>query len=121
MDMDGVGTFAMFLSSGVIGAGLIWLGAYRMKLKAGLDRDRLHGSSNDAVDELRQEMHDLLAQQASQLDDLHERLDFTERLLSQGSKGEPGAENPRTVGSHRTSTVASRVAGRELPVLEIGL
>ena len=60
MDMDGVGTFAMFLSSGVIGAGLIWLAAYRMKLKAGLDRDRLHGSSNDAVDELRQEMHDLL-------------------------------------------------------------
>ena len=48
MDMDGVGTFAMFLSSGVIGAGLIWLGAYRMKLKAGLDRDRLHGSSNDS-------------------------------------------------------------------------
>ena len=92
MDMDGIGTAAMFLSSGVIGVGLIWLAAYRTKLKVGLDRDRLHGSSDDAVDELRQEMHDLLAQQASQLDDLHERLDFTERLLSQGPKGEPGGD-----------------------------
>ena len=91
MDMDGIGTAAMFLSSGVIGAGLIWLAAYRTKLKAGLDRDRLHGSSNDAVEELRQEIHDLLAQQASQLDDLHERLDFTERLLSKGPKGDGGA------------------------------
>ncbi len=92
MDMDGIGTAAMFLSSGVIGVGLIWLAAYRTKLKVGLDRDRLHGPSDDAVDELRQEMHDLLAQQASQLDDLHERLDFTERLLSQGPKGEPGGD-----------------------------
>ncbi len=90
MDMDSIGAFAMFLSSGVIGAGLIWLAAYRMKLKAGLDRDRLHGSSDNAVEELRQETHDLLAQQATQLDDLNERLDFTERFLSQGPKGEPG-------------------------------
>ncbi len=92
MDMDGIGTAAMFLSSGVIGVGLIWLAAYRTKLKVGWARDRLHGSSDDAVDELRQEMHDLLAQQASQLGDLHERLDFTERLLSQGPKGEPGGD-----------------------------
>ncbi len=90
MDMDGIGTCALFLSSGVIGVGLIWLAAYRMKLKAGLELAKLDGSSDNAVEELRQETHDLLAQQASQLDDLHERLDFTERLLSQGSKGDPG-------------------------------
>ncbi len=92
MDMDGIGTAAMFLSSGVIGVGLIWLAAYRTKLKVGLDRDRLHGSSNDAVDELRQEMHDLLAQQAAQLDDLHERLDFTERLLARPPDSGAGQE-----------------------------
>ncbi len=90
MDMDSIGAFAMFLSTGAIGIGWIWLFAYRMKLKNGLEREKLRASSNDAVDELRQETHDLLAQQASQLDDLHERLDFTERLLSQGPKGEPG-------------------------------
>lgn len=90
MDMDSIGAFAMFLSTGAFGIGWIWLFAYRMKLKNGLEREKLRASSSDAVEELRQEMHDLLAQQASQLDDLHERLDFTERLLSQGSKGEPG-------------------------------
>ena len=92
MDMDSIGAFAMFLSTGAIGIGWIWLWAYRMKLKNGLERDKLHISSNDAVDELRQEMHDLLAQQASQLDDLHERLDFTERLLARPPDSAAGQE-----------------------------
>jgi hypothetical protein len=93
MDMDSIGAFAMFLSTGAFGIGWIWLWAYRMKLKNGLEREKLRASSNDTVEELRQEVHDLLAQQASQLDDLHERLDFTERLLTQGpKKSEPGGE-----------------------------
>ncbi len=88
MDWDGIGTFALFLSSGAIGGGFIWLAAYRMKLKAGTERDRLRSPSDEAVDELRREMHDLLDQQAGQLDDLHERLDFAERLLSRGENVE---------------------------------
>lgn len=91
MDMDGIGTFAMFLSTGAIGLAWIWLMAYRAKLKAETDRERLRGSSSDAVEELRQETHDLLSQQAAQLDDLQERLDFTERLLTKGQGEEPGS------------------------------
>ena len=92
MDMDGIGTFALFFSSGAIGLGWISFLAYRAKLKAETDRLRLGGASSDAVDELRQEMHDLVAQQSGQLDDLHERLDFTERLLAKGKGQDPGAK-----------------------------
>ncbi len=84
MDMDGVGTFALFISSGAIGIGLVWLAAFRMKLKHKLELARLGDQSADAVDQLRDEMHDLIEQQGAQLADMQERLDFAERLLTKG-------------------------------------
>ena len=70
MDMDGVGTFALFLSAGGIGMGLVWLASFRMKLKHKLELARLGGQSDDAVDQLRGEMHDLIEQQGAQLADM---------------------------------------------------
>ena len=84
MDMDGVGTMAMFLSSGVIGIGLIVLAGYRMRLKASLEQERLRQSSAGDVDELREEIHDLIERQGGEIAELHERLDFAERLLTKG-------------------------------------
>ncbi len=84
MDMDGVGTFALFISSGGIGIGLVLLAGFRMKLKHKLELARLGDQSADAVDQLRDEMHDLIEQQGAQLADMQERLDFAERLLTKG-------------------------------------
>ena len=78
MDWDGVGTFALFLSSGAIGVGLILLRAYYLKLKARIEEARIHAISSDSIEELRHEMHRL-----------SERVDFTERLLSSGRQTEP--------------------------------
>ncbi len=78
MDWDGVGTFALFLSSGAIGVGLILLRAYHLKLKARIEEARINAISDDTIEELRQEMHRL-----------SERVDFTERLLARGRQTEP--------------------------------
>ena len=82
MDMDGIGTFALFLSSGALGMGLIWLAALRMKLKNQLERERLQQS--DGHNDLREEMHERFERQEANIGELQERLDFTERLLSRG-------------------------------------
>lgn len=84
MDWNGVGTFALFFSTGAIGVGLIMLSGFRMKLKHRLELQRLQGGSQDDVDQLREELHDVLEQQNAQITDLQERLDFTERLLTKG-------------------------------------
>ena len=84
MDMDGVGTMAMFLSSGVIGVSLIVLAGYRMRLKASLEQERLRQPSAGDVDELRDEIHDLIERQGAEIAELNERLDFAERLLAKG-------------------------------------
>ncbi len=73
MDMDGIGTFALFLSSGAVGMGLILLSAYRMRLKTRLEEKRLESISDSVIDELRHEMRRL-----------NERVDFAERLLEGG-------------------------------------
>ena len=80
MDMDGIGTFALFLSSGAIGISLVLLRAYHLKLKARIEEARIDAISSDTIDELRHEMHRL-----------SERVDFTERLLARGKQTEPAA------------------------------
>ncbi|HEX9729748.1 MAG TPA: hypothetical protein VGA37_14700 [Gemmatimonadales bacterium] len=84
MDFDGIGTMALFLSTGAVGVCLVFLAGYRMKLKADIERARLGGHSADDVGELRAELESTLAHQTRQIDELHERLDFTERLLTRG-------------------------------------
>ena len=88
MDWNGIGTFALFFSTGAMGVGLIILAGFRMKLKHRLDLQRLQGGSGEGpaeeVEQLREEMHDLLEQQSAQIAELQERLDFTERLLTKG-------------------------------------
>ena len=86
MDMDGIGRFALFLSSGAIGVGLIMLAGFRIKLKNRLELERMRGESGESVDQLREEMHDIIDQQNAQITELQERVDFTERLLAKGDK-----------------------------------
>ncbi len=86
MDMDGIGTLALFLSSGAIGVGLIMLAGFRIKLKNRLELERMRGESGESVDQLRDEMHDILDQQNAQISELQERVDFAERLLAKGDK-----------------------------------
>ena len=89
MDFDGIGTMALFLSCGAVGVGLIILAGYRMRLKAQIEKHRLGGSgSTSDLDDLRDEIRDTLAQQATQIDEIHERLDFAERLLTHGKARE---------------------------------
>ena len=91
MDWDGIGTFALFFSSGVIGIGLMFLRAYHLKLKARIEETRIHAIADDTIEELRHEMQRL-----------SERVDFTERLLSSGRQTEPAKaekSNPRIASS----------------------
>ncbi len=89
MDFDGIGTMALFLSSGAVGVGVIILAGYRMKLKAEIEKRRLgRSNSTSDLDDLRDEMREALAHQATQIDELHERLDFAERLLARGKPDE---------------------------------
>ena len=94
MDFDTPGAFALFLSLGAIGIGLIRLAAYRMKLKAETERRRIEESSANSADALRDEVQHALAQQATQIDELHERLDFAERLLTQGKAAGTAPNSP---------------------------
>jgi len=82
MDWDGIGTAAMFLSSGVIAASFALLGAYRSKLASRIEMLRLQHerpASDDAVQEQIRDLED-------QVQRLTERLDFTEKLLASGSQ-----------------------------------
>ena len=79
MDWDGVGTFALFLSSGAVGIGLIALRAYKARLTARLEQARIEhaGSAPDfGVEQLR-ELEEKVAR-------LTERVDFNEKLLGSG-------------------------------------
>ncbi len=89
MDMDGIGSFALFLSSGAIGIGLIMLAGFRLKLKNRLELERMRGESGESgesIDQLREEMHDIIDQQNTQIAELQERVDFAERVLAKGDK-----------------------------------
>lgn len=83
MDWDGIGTLALFLSSGAVGVGMIALRAYKAKLASKLEWERLR-HSNPPQDEVFEQIQDLEAQ----VHRLTERLDFTERLVGSG-RSEP--------------------------------
>ncbi len=90
MDWDGIGTFALFLGSGAFGVAVVVFRAYKAKLSAELERERLRRSSppDDAVTE---QIRDL----ENKVHRLTERVDFTERLLGEGS----GKKSSPTDGS----------------------
>lgn len=94
MDFDSIGAFALFISSGAVGAGLILLAGFRMKLKADIDKLRLGDSGREAMEELREELQQTIARQAAEIDELSERLDFTERLLTEGRHTRPRVNTP---------------------------
>ncbi len=77
MDWDGIGTWAMFFSSGAVGLGLIALSAYKAKLASKLEWERLR-RSNTPPEEVVEQIQDLEAK----VQRLTERADFTERLVS---------------------------------------
>ena len=77
MDWDGIGTFALFLSSGAIGVGLIALRAYKARLVAKLEMARLE-RSNETSDEALVMIRDL----EDQVQRLTERVEFNEKLIA---------------------------------------
>ena len=83
MDWDGIGTFALFISSGAIGVGIIALRAYKAKLASKLEWARLQ-RSDDAPDHALEQIREL----EQQVHSLTERVDFTEKLLGDGRSGE---------------------------------
>lgn len=90
MDWDGIGTFALFLSSGAIGVGMILLRAYKARLAAKLEWARLE-RAGDAPDYTHEQIRDL----EEQVERLSERVEFNEKLLG-GGPVEPRAEHPTT-------------------------
>ena len=88
MDWDGVGTFALFLASGAVGISLVMLRAYKLKLEARLERERLRRQSGADSEEL---MDKLEALEAT-VDRLTDRVDFTERLIGSGEQASAGTE-----------------------------
>jgi len=88
MDWDGIGTAALFLSSGAIGVGVILLRAYTAKLAAKVETARLKYSDQDP---------DYATEQIRALEDqvrrLGERVEFSEKLLA-GDRAESGDGGP---------------------------
>lgn len=82
MDWDGVGTFALFLSTGAVGLGIIALKAYTAKLASKLEWARL-----ERADDGTQESHERIRELEEQVRQLTERADFTEKLLGEGRAG----------------------------------
>ena len=79
VDWDGVGTFAMFISSGAIGLGIIALRAYQAKLDSKLEWAKLERVDDAPAQDIEQ-LHEL----EEQIQRLAERVDFTEKLLDDG-------------------------------------
>ncbi|MGD8277126.1 MAG: hypothetical protein PVH00_03820 [Gemmatimonadota bacterium] len=79
MDWDGIGTFALFLSSGAIGLGIVALRAYKARLASKLELARIE-RANGGTDETREQLQNLEAEVRR----LTDRVDFTERLLGDG-------------------------------------
>jgi hypothetical protein len=79
VDWDGIGTFALFLSSGAIGLGIIALRAYQARLASKLEWARLK-QAEDRPEPDMERVRDLEVQ----VQRLTDRLDFTEKLLGDG-------------------------------------
>jgi hypothetical protein len=95
MDFDTPGAFALFLSLGAVGVGVLRLWAYRMKLTAETEQKRLEAHSSNTIDDLRDEVQHALARQSAEIDELHQRLDFAERLLTRPVTPEATSPKPR--------------------------
>jgi len=82
VDWDGIGSVALFLGWGAIGVAIVALRAYKAKLASKLDWERLRLSN------IQRDADPLLAEQIQDLEmhvlRLTERVDFTERLLTEG-------------------------------------
>ncbi|NNF27111.1 MAG: hypothetical protein HKN73_07825 [Gemmatimonadetes bacterium] len=80
MDWDGVGTFALFIASGAVGVTLALVRAYKAKLSAELERERIRATHGPGS----VEVTDRLSAVEAEVERLTDRLDFTERLLETG-------------------------------------
>jgi hypothetical protein len=84
VDWDGLGTFALFISTGAVGVGFIMLRAYKAKLAAKIEWARLERSEGDP---------DYTLEQIRDLEDevrrLSERVEFSEKLLAGGTSAPP--------------------------------
>ncbi len=92
MPADMIATIVFFAISGIVGAGVIGLNAYKTKLAAKLEWARLH-AAEDVPEQAQGQIQDL----EERLERLTERVDFNEKLLDAGPKGvrklsEPSAE-----------------------------
>ncbi len=77
MDWDGVGTFALFLASGAVGVAIVALRAYKAKLAARLESQRIQAAES-TPHELADQVRDLEAEVRR----LTERVDFSEKLIT---------------------------------------
>jgi len=92
VDSGAIAVIALFAISGLVGAGVITLNAYKAKLASKLEWARLQ-AAEDVPEQTLEQIHDL----QEQVERLTERVDFTEKLLDSGPEGakklsEPSAE-----------------------------
>ena len=92
MPADIIAAIVFFAISGIVGAGVIGLYAYKTKLASKLEWARLH-AAEDVPEQALGQIQDL----EERLERLAERVDFNEKLLDAGRKGvrelsEPSAE-----------------------------
>ena len=82
MPADIIATIVFFAISGIVGAGVIGLYAYKMRLASKLEWARLH-AAEDVPEQSLEQIRDL----EEQIQRLTERVDFTEKLLDAGPEG----------------------------------
>ena len=89
MPPDIIATIVFFSISGVVGAGVIGLYAYKMRLASKLEWARLH-AAEDVPEQTLEQIHNL----QEQVERLTERVDFTEKLLDSGAEGAKKLSEP---------------------------
>ncbi len=82
MDSEAIAVITLFITSGLIGAGVITLYAYKARLASKLEWARLH-AAEDVPEQTLEQIRDL----EEQIQRLTERVDFTEKLLDAGPEG----------------------------------
>jgi threonine dehydrogenase-like Zn-dependent dehydrogenase len=79
---DIIAIIVFFAISGIVGAGVIGLLAYKMRLASKLEWARVH-AAEDVPEQTLEQIQDL----QEQVERLTERVDFTEKLLDAGPEG----------------------------------
>ena len=72
----------------------IWLGASRWKARALSGQQEQLKEAQAVIEELRREMRELGDHHQAQFDELYERIEFTERLLTKGPATPPRETTP---------------------------